>query len=402
MSTNKTLEEQGIAANDSSSKFIGVSLVFHALLVLLIVYLNFPAIKQKFNPEPESVAVEIKEPDTTTTAAEVRKPAEVPAPVVEPAAEPVAPVEKEKPIVKAPAAKPIVTDNKEIVKDIKKKAKLRMEEFKDEEELTTTNIRTVASANNKPVASAKPVAKKTSTKKVVAKSVSAKSTSSSANSTSSSVSKKSNSAVPTENESEVLVPKATITEISETEVGDDGIPLPEIVDAEIPPMESSVTNDTVQSSRAGNSSSATGGSSASSSNLQEMARSELFEETVEENNSSTVVRSAPPTIVRPSPEQIRAVANLRQRPGNPLPAYSDFERLRRHEGQVTYLAYVNADGSLRDFILSESSGHTNLDQKTLSALKGWRFYPGQQGWVEIPQIWVLSGQPEELPSQLRR
>lgn len=296
MSGNKSLEEQGIASNDSSSKFIGVSLIFHALLVLLIVYLNFPAIKQKFNPEPESVAVELKDP--TPAPIEVRKPAAV-APEVE----------------------------KAVAKDVKKIAKLRIEEFKQEEEkLTESNISSTTST--KPAISKKTVATKT------------------------------------ENESEVLVPKATITEISETPVNDD---------AEIP-MESTTTS--------------------KSASLQQMARSELTEETVEKNTSRTNER--------PAPEQIRAVANLRQRPGNPLPAYTDFERLRRHEGQVTYLAYVTADGSLRDFILSESSGHANLDQKTLSALRGWRFYPGQEGWVEIPQIWVLSGQPEELPSQLRR
>jgi TonB family protein len=238
---------------------------------------------------------------------------------------------------------------------------MRIEEFKEEEKLTSTNIPT-PKRTPKAKSSKQPAVAKQSTK-----------------------------ATTTENESEVLVPKATITEITETEFGDDGIPLPEIVDAEIP-MFSTVTTETLD----------TGASSASGSsaepertaNLQQMARSELVEETVEENSLRTVAR--------PTPDQIRSVSNLRQRPGNPLPSYSDFERLRRHEGQVTYLAYVTAEGRLKDFILTESSGHSNLDQKTLSSLKGWRFYPGQEGWVEIPQVWVLSGQPEELPSQLRR
>ena len=125
-----------------------------------------------------------------------------------------------------------------------------------------------------------------------------------------------------------------------------------------------------------------------------------------ENSSITEVRQSNPStgLSRPAPtrNQIRAVTALRQRQGNPLPRYSDFERLRRHEGQVTYLAYVTEEGSLTDFILEESSGHANLDQKTLSALKGWRFVQGQEGWVEIPQVWILTGEAEQLPTQLRR
>jgi TonB family protein len=343
MSANKSLEEQGIATHDSSSKFIGVSLIFHALLVLLIVYLNLPAIKQKFNPEPESVAIELKEP--TPAPAEVAK-----------TVEPAAPKEKEilKPVAKTEPPKPVAKDNQKL-------AKMRIEEFKEEEKLTSTNIPT-PKRTPKAKSSKQPAVAKQSTK-----------------------------ATTTENESEVLVPKATITEITETEFGDDGIPLPEIVDAEIP-MFSTVTTETLDTGA----SSASGSSAAPerTANLQQMARSELVEETVEENSLRTVAR--------PTPDQIRSVSNLRQRPGNPLPSYSDFERLRRHEGQVTYLAYVTAEGRLKDFILTESSGHSNLDQKTLSSLKGWRFYPGQEGWVEIPQVWVLSGQPEELPSQLRR
>ena len=79
-----------------------------------------------------------------------------------------------------------------------------------------------------------------------------------------------------------------------------------------------------------------------------------------------------------------------------------FERLQRHEGQVTYLAYVTDQGRLTDFILAESSGHANLDGKTLAALKKWRFYPGQEGWVEIPFKWDIKGGVQEMPTLLRR
>lgn len=99
---------------------------------------------------------------------------------------------------------------------------------------------------------------------------------------------------------------------------------------------------------------------------------------------------------------IRSIDELKQVPGNPKPAYSHDERLRREQGQVVFVAFVTADGKLTNFKLVQSTGFRNLDGKTLSALKKWKFYPGQQGWVEIPQVWTLKGDVEEMPTQLRR
>ncbi len=103
-----------------------------------------------------------------------------------------------------------------------------------------------------------------------------------------------------------------------------------------------------------------------------------------------------------SPDAVRSVDSLRQVPGNPKPQYATDERLRREQGKVVFHAFVTAQGTLENFKLVQSTGYRNLDGKSLSALKKWKFYPGQQGWVEIPQVWNLKGDIEKMPTLLRR
>jgi TonB family protein len=72
------------------------------------------------------------------------------------------------------------------------------------------------------------------------------------------------------------------------------------------------------------------------------------------------------------------------------------------QGKVTYVAFVNGDGSLSHYTKVQSTGYPSLDDKTLNALKRWKFLRGQTGWVEIPFQWSLVGPAEELASALRR
>lgn len=99
---------------------------------------------------------------------------------------------------------------------------------------------------------------------------------------------------------------------------------------------------------------------------------------------------------------IRPIQDLRQLPGNPRPEYSAEERLNGNQGRATFLAYVSKAGRLTEFKLAQSTGYRNLDLKTLTALKQWKFYPGQEGWVEIPIQWDLRGGVQEKPTLLRR
>lgn len=104
----------------------------------------------------------------------------------------------------------------------------------------------------------------------------------------------------------------------------------------------------------------------------------------------------------PVSTEVRSLENLRQMPGNPKPQYDQAERLRGDKGVVVLQAFVTQDGRLTDFKLLQSTGHRNLDGKTLKALKQWKFYPGQEGWVELPFDWNLKGGPQEMPAFLRR
>lgn len=102
------------------------------------------------------------------------------------------------------------------------------------------------------------------------------------------------------------------------------------------------------------------------------------------------------------PTDVRSLDQVRQRPGNPVPQYDANERLQRHQGQVTFVAFVNEEGIPTQFQMLSSTGHRNLDAKTLKAFKQWRFYPGQAGWVEFPFMWDLKGEAQEMPALLRR
>lgn len=103
-----------------------------------------------------------------------------------------------------------------------------------------------------------------------------------------------------------------------------------------------------------------------------------------------------------APKAIRSLDDLRQMPGNPIPAYNEQERMLRQQGQVVFLAYVSKNGVPVDFRQLRSTGYTNLDAKTLQTLKRWKFYPGQEGWVEIPFRWDLRGGPKETSALFRR
>jgi TonB family protein len=101
------------------------------------------------------------------------------------------------------------------------------------------------------------------------------------------------------------------------------------------------------------------------------------------------------------PEGVRSLDQLRQMPGNQRPQYAREERLRGDKGAVVFYAYISKEGHPSQFRLVKSTGFRNLDKKTLSALKQWRFYPGQEGWVELPFRWDLKGGAEEDGGRLR-
>ncbi|OYZ11960.1 MAG: hypothetical protein B7Y39_19020, partial [Bdellovibrio sp. 28-41-41] len=94
---------------------------------------------------------------------------------------------------------------------------------------------------------------------------------------------------------------------------------------------------------------------------------------------------------------VRSLEDLKQKPGNPRPNYDVQDRMNGLSGTIIINAYVTKEGNLTLFRLIQSTGHRNLDRKTLSALKEWKFYPGQEGWVELPFKWDLKGGVQQKP-----
>lgn len=111
--------------------------------------------------------------------------------------------------------------------------------------------------------------------------------------------------------------------------------------------------------------------------------------------------NAPSTMLAGTPNGIRKLEQLRQMPGNPIPQYSTDERLNGHQGNIVFYAYVDKNGFLNKFKQVSTTGYANLDSKTLTALKKWRFYPGQEGWVELPFGWTLKGGAKAIGGTLR-
>lgn len=99
---------------------------------------------------------------------------------------------------------------------------------------------------------------------------------------------------------------------------------------------------------------------------------------------------------------VRKLEDLRQKPGNPRPTYDVADRLNGLSGTIVINAYVTKDGGLTLFRMIQSTGHKNLDKKTLEAIKEWKFYPGQEGWVELPFRWDLRGGVQQKPTLLKR
>ncbi|MBN8535515.1 MAG: TonB family protein [Deltaproteobacteria bacterium] len=100
--------------------------------------------------------------------------------------------------------------------------------------------------------------------------------------------------------------------------------------------------------------------------------------------------------------EIRKLEDLRQVPGNLKPEYDTEDRVQGLSGNIVVYGYVTKSGSISSFKLMQSTGHRSLDQKTLNALKRWRFYPGQDGWVELPFKWDLKGGVQQKPTLLKR
>ncbi len=99
---------------------------------------------------------------------------------------------------------------------------------------------------------------------------------------------------------------------------------------------------------------------------------------------------------------VKAHAELRSLPGNVKPKYPLMARLRRLEGEVSLLYHVKSDGTVENIQVLGSRGVSSFVDAAVSAMKNWRYFPGQEGQVSFRIIFSLKGEAEQMPSRLRR
>lgn len=103
-----------------------------------------------------------------------------------------------------------------------------------------------------------------------------------------------------------------------------------------------------------------------------------------------------------APTGVRDAEDLREAPGNPKPIYPYEDRLNGRQGTVTFFAYVNSNGSLREIRLDRGAGSQTIDNSAIAAFRKYRYLPGQEGWIRKSFTFNLKGEAEEVPLKLRR
>ncbi|MBC8120301.1 MAG: energy transducer TonB, partial [Gemmatimonadaceae bacterium] len=94
----------------------------------------------------------------------------------------------------------------------------------------------------------------------------------------------------------------------------------------------------------------------------------------------------------PPPPLIEAKAKLGSKQ---QPDYPEIAQQNNWEGRVLLSAYIKEDGSIGEVKVVKSSGHGELDEAAIAALRGWRFEPARRGevaqgsWVRVPFTFTL-------------
>lgn len=85
----------------------------------------------------------------------------------------------------------------------------------------------------------------------------------------------------------------------------------------------------------------------------------------------------------------------------PKPTYSREDRILGLQGKCSFAIFVNESGVPTKILITKSTGHRELDNKTLAKLQEWRFAPGTSGWTTQSFRWELRGAINQYGS-LRR
>ncbi|PCK33700.1 TonB family protein [Pseudoalteromonas piscicida] len=73
---------------------------------------------------------------------------------------------------------------------------------------------------------------------------------------------------------------------------------------------------------------------------------------------------------------------------NPDPIYPRLSRKFKEQGTVLLKIYIEADGSVSEIEIHESSGHSRLDQSARATVKHWQYQPATQDGQAIG-YWYL-------------
>lgn len=102
------------------------------------------------------------------------------------------------------------------------------------------------------------------------------------------------------------------------------------------------------------------------------------------------------------PFGVRDASELGELRGNKPPEYPEQDRLNRKQGTSVFVAHVNPDGTVSQVQMEQSAQSKTLDAAAASAMKRWRFRPGQSGWVRKGFTFSLGGVAQESTGRLRR
>ena len=98
---------------------------------------------------------------------------------------------------------------------------------------------------------------------------------------------------------------------------------------------------------------------------------------------------------------LKDARNLRQIPGNQKPVYPERARLLKQKGKVVLVYFVTKSGKVQKVQMKSSSGYRSLDLSAVKGISKYRYYPGQEGWVEHPIDFSLKGPAKASYGRLR-
>jgi TonB family protein len=74
------------------------------------------------------------------------------------------------------------------------------------------------------------------------------------------------------------------------------------------------------------------------------------------------------------------------------PDFPSWNQKRGHQGLGVFRVEIDpATGAARNVTIVRSTGHVDLDRKSILALRQWRWKPGTWSQVDVPVVFVASG-----------